>query len=86
MMKNKNMKTRDQNILAYASRNLRYGGAAFIITAVFISYTRPDNLILLLTPYTGDPVFLGGVMVTLGGLAILLGYSIKRWMDCREQI
>jgi len=85
-MKNKNMKTRDQNILTYASRNLRYGGVAFIITAVFITYARPDNLILFLTPYTGDSSFLGGVMVTLGGLAILLGYSIKRWMDCREQI
>ncbi|MCW4014415.1 MAG: hypothetical protein NWF07_15710 [Candidatus Bathyarchaeota archaeon] len=80
------MNTRTQNILAFASRNLRYGGVAFIITAAYIAYAQPSNLTVLMAPYSGDPVYLGGIMVAIGGFASLIGYSIKRWLDCKEQI
>lgn len=79
------MNTRTQNILAYASRNLRLGGVAFIITAAYIMYSKPANLTVLLTPYSGDPVTLGGIMIAMGGLASIIGYALKRWLDCSNQ-
>lgn len=71
------MNTRTQNILAKASRNLRIGGAALIATATYIAVARPSTINVFLSPYTGDPVVLGGVMVLVGGLATALGYVFK---------
>ena len=75
------MKTRTQNILVFAARNLSYGGAVFILTAAYIMYAQPSNLVVGLSSYTGNPLVLGGVMMANGVLASLLGYSVRRWLD-----
>ena len=78
----KKMISRTRNILAFASRNLRYGGIAFIIAAAYIMYAKPENLIIFLAPYTGSPLLLGKLMVLFGGFASILGLTLKRWLDC----
>lgn len=74
------------NALDYASRNLQYGGIAMMITAVYIITWRPSNVILLLTPYTGDTVLLCSALMLIGGIASVLGYSLKRWRACTQSI
>ena len=72
------------NVIDYASRNLQYGGIAMMITAAYIITWRPSNIILLLTPYTGDTVLLCGALAVIGGIALVLGYYLKRWRVCRQ--
>ena len=73
----KNMSTRTQNILAFAARNLSYGGVALLITAAYIVYAQPNHINVFLAPYTGDPIQLGGVLVLVGGLASAFGFVLK---------
>jgi len=75
---------RTRDILDFASRNLRYGGIVFIVTAAYIIYAKPENLTVFLTPYTGSPVLLGNIMILFGGFASILGFTLKRWLDCAE--
>jgi hypothetical protein len=72
------------NLIAITSKNLQYGGLAFLITAAYILYAKPENIVILLAPYSGDPVSLGSVMVFVGGLASILGYTLKKWLNCSE--
>jgi hypothetical protein len=74
----KTVKNTIERGFAYISRNLRYGGLALTLTAAFIATARPSRIIVLLTPYSGDPVVLSGVLVMMGVLSSMLGYAIKR--------
>jgi hypothetical protein len=74
----KTVKNTIERGFAYISRNLRYGGLALTLTAAFIATARPSRIIVLLTPYGGDPVVLSGVLVMMGVLSSMLGYAIKR--------
>ena len=74
------------NVLDYASRNLQYGGIALMITAAYIITWRPSNVILLFAPYIGDPVLLCSALALIGGIASILGYSLKRWRLCTQSI
>ena len=73
----KNMKNKKERVFAFVSRNLRYGGLALIITAAYIVAVNPSKIAVLLTPFSGNPMILGGVMTVVGVLSTLIGYKIK---------
>ena len=72
--------------LVYASRNLQFFGVAMVLTAVFVFTWKPSKIILFFTPYTGDLDILCGALVIIGGLSSILGYALKRWSICRQNI
>jgi len=67
-----------EKTLDYVARNLRNGGVAIILTAMYLMAARPRNILVLLTPYSGDPVILGSVLVVIGVLSTTLGYALRR--------
>lgn len=67
-----------EKTLEYVARNLRNGGVAIIVTAMYLMAARPRNILVLLTPYSGDPVVLGSVFVVIGVLSTTLGYALRR--------
>ena len=73
----KNMKNKKERVFAFVSRNPRYGGLALIITATYIVIANPSKITVLLTPFSGNPIILGGVMTVVGVLSTLIGYKIK---------
>ena len=67
-----------EKTLDYVARNLRNGGVAIIVTAMYLMAARPSKILVLLTPYSGDPVVLGSVLVVIGVLSTTLGYALRR--------
>ena len=74
----KTMKNKIERGFAYVSRNLRYGGIALILTAVLITVGNPREVIVMLSPYSGDPMILSSILVMMGVLSTMFGYALKR--------
>ncbi len=74
----KTMKNIIERGFAFVSRNLRYGGIALTLTAALIAFAKPGEIIILLTPYSGDPMMLSSILVMMGVLSTMLGYALKR--------
>ena len=73
----KTVKNTIERGFAFVSRNLRYGGIALILTAAIIAVARPEEIIVLLTPYSGEPMMLSSILVMMGVLSSILGYALK---------
>lgn len=74
----KTMKNMIERGFAYVSRNLRYGGIALTLIAALVAVAKPSEIIILLTPYGGDPMMLSSILVMMGVLSTMLGYALKR--------
>ena len=61
-----------------ASGNLMWGGVALVLTAIFIATGSPKNLIVFMTPYSGDQVVFSRILAMIGYLASMLGYAIRK--------
>ena len=63
---------------SFASGNLMWGGVALVLTAIFIATGSPKNLIVFMTPYSGDQVVFNWILAMIGCLASMLGYAIRK--------
>ena len=72
----KMMKNRIEN--GFVSRNLMLGGIALVLTAVLIAAGNPREIIVILTPYRGNPMMLSIILAMMGVLSTTFGYALKR--------
>ena len=66
------------SLMSFASGNLMLGGVALVLTAIFIATGSPKNLIVFMTPYSGDQVVFSWILIMIGCLASMLGYAIRK--------
>ena len=66
------------NILDFASSNLMLGGFALVLTAIFIVTNSPTNLIVFITPYSGNQDVFSRILTIMGCLASMLGYAMRK--------
>lgn len=67
-----------KGMMSFASGNLMWGGVAFVLTAIFIVTGSPKNLIVFMTPYSGNQVVFSRILAMMECLASLLGYAIRK--------
>lgn len=65
-------------IISFASGNLMLGGVALVLTAIFTATGSPRNLIVFMTPYSGDQVVFSRILAMSGSLASMLGYAMRK--------
>ena len=65
-------------MMSFASGNLMWGGVALVLTAIFIATGSPKNLIVFMTPYSGNQVVFSRILAMMGCLASMLGYAIRK--------
>ena len=65
-------------MMSFASGNLMWGGVALVLTAIFIATGSPKNLIVFMTPYSGNQVVFSRILAMMECLASLLGYAIRK--------
>ena len=65
-------------MMSFASGNLMWGGVALVLTAIFIATGSPKNLIVFMTPYSGNQVVFSRILAMMGCLASMLGYAIGK--------
>ena len=70
------MKKKD--MMSFASGNLMWGGVALVLTAIFIATGSPKNLIVFMTPYSGNQVVFSRILAMMCCLASMLGYAIRK--------
>ena len=66
------------SLMSFASGNLMWGGVAFVLTSIFIATGSPKNLIVFMTPYSGNQVVFSRILAMMGCLASMLGYAIRK--------
>ena len=66
------------SVTSFASGNLMWGGVALVLTAIFIATGSPKNLIVFMTPYSGDQVVFSLILAMIGCLASMLGYAMRK--------
>ncbi len=67
-----------KGMMSFASGNLMWGGVALVLTAIFIATGSPKNLIVFMTPYSGNQVVFSRILAMMGCLASMLGYAIRK--------
>ena len=67
-----------KGMMSFASGNLMWGGVAFVLMAIFIVTGSPKNLIVFMTPYSGNQVVFSRILAMMGCLASMLGYAIRK--------
>ncbi len=67
-----------KGMMSFASGNLMWGGVALVLTAIFIATGNPKNLIVFMTPYSGNQVVFSKILAMMGCLASMLGYVIRK--------
>ena len=67
-----------KGMMSFASGNLMWGGVALVLTAIFIATGSPKNLIVFMTPYSGNQVVFSRILVMMGCLASMIGYAIRK--------
>ena len=67
-----------KGMMSFASCNLMWGGVALVLTAIFIATGSPKNLIVFMTPYSGNQVVFSRILAMMGCLASMLGYAIRK--------
>jgi len=67
-----------KGMMSFASGNLRWGGVALVLTTIFIATGSPKNLIVFMTPYSGNQVVFSRILAMMECLASLLGYAIRK--------
>ena len=66
------------SMTSFTSGNLMLGGVALVLTAIFIATGSPKNLIVFMTPYSGDQVVFSWILAMIGCLASMLGYAMRK--------
>ena len=65
-------------MMSFASGNLMWGGVALVLTAIFIATGSPKNLIVFMTPNSGNQVVFSRILAMMGYLASMLGHVIRK--------
>ena len=66
------------SLMSFASGNLMLGGVALVLTSIFIATGSPKNLIVFITPYSGNQVVFSWILAMMGALASMLGYAMRK--------
>lgn len=61
-----------------ASDSLRWLGVTLMLTALLIWVANPSEVVLFLTPYTGNRIILTRTLVICGVQSVILGLALGR--------